>query len=173
MIVGEDILLRAPEPSDVDMMYLWENDASSWKDGRVRAPMSHQALWDYVANYNADVLTAGQGRFVIMAGQTAVGIIDLFNVDIYNRRAETGIYIDKNSRGKGYASRSLQLLFDYSFNTLGLHQLYAVVLASNKASRKAFERAGFTSSGRLRSWVRVDSLSYIDAVVYQRLSGVD
>lgn len=169
MIAGENISLRAPEPSDVDMMFLWENDATAWVDGRVRAPMSRQALWDYVANYDADILAAGQGRFVIVANQTPVGIVDLFNIDVYNRRAEIGIYIDRLHRHLGYGSEAIGLLYRYAMDMLGLHQLSAIVLADNIASRRTFEKASFTTSGRLRSWVRTDSRHYTDALLYQRL----
>lgn len=169
MISGEHISLRAPEPSDLDMMYLWENDETAWIDGRVRAPMSRQALWEYINNYDADVLSVGQCRLVIMCDQTLVGTVDLCNIDLYNRRAEVGIYIDRTHRGHGYAAEAIELVYRYGKDMLGLHQLYAVVIADNKASCRTFEKAGFMTSGRMRSWVRIDSRHYADVLLYQRL----
>lgn len=171
MITDGVIFLRAPEPSDVDCLYFWENDSRSWNDGRVRAPMSRHILWQFVRDYNPDVLAAGQGRFMIcleQAGGVAAGMIDLYDVDALNRRAGIGIYIGAEFRKQGLAARALELLAGYSAKELGLHQLWAVAGVRNTASGSLFERCGFKVSGRLKSWIRVGE-SYGDAFVFQRL----
>lgn len=170
MLSDSNIILRAPEPADVDAMFRWENDSLSWAYGRTRAPMSRHSLWEYVNGYSADVMREGQGRFIIVDAATAaaLGCIDLYEVDVLNRRAGVGIYIECDDRGKGVASSALELLCDYCQRELGLHQLWAVMGAENQPSRALFRRCGFKECGRLRSWIRRGE-HYGDALIAQRL----
>lgn len=170
MITDGRITLRAPEPSDVDAMFRWENDATSWTSGRTRAPLSRHALWEYVDNYTADITVSDQARFIItdVSSSQPVGCIDLYDLDMLNRRAGVGIYIDASERRKGYGRLALDLLCGYAQRELGLHQLMAVIVADNQPSRSLFRESGFKECGRLRSWVRCGE-HYTDAFVVQRL----
>ena len=170
MISDSLISLRAPEPDDVDAMYRMENDPAIWADGRSRAPVSRQLLWDYCTNYNPDLFAVGQLRMMVIdrASGEAAGMIDLYDADAINRRAGIGVIIDTTFRGKGYGAASLALLTHYAASQLGLHQLWAIAAAANEPSRRLFEAAGFCVSGRLRSWVRVGR-NYGDAFIYQRI----
>lgn len=168
MITGDKITLRAPELCDVDAMFLWENDRSVWPHGRTRAPMSRQMLWEYVSNYDADVLAAGQARMVMDSGGEAVGMVDLYDIDVLNRRAGVSIMVGKAYRNAGYGLEALTMLAEYAREDLGLHQLWAVVSSVNAPSRALFAAAGYSVSGCLRSWVRVGE-HYTDAYMYQLL----
>ena len=44
MLRGENINLRALEPSDLDVLYNWENDTSIWKVSQTIAPFSKNIL---------------------------------------------------------------------------------------------------------------------------------
>lgn len=170
MLTDGTISLRAPEPNDIDDMYVWENDASVWTDGCVRAPMSRKALYDYINSYNPDPCAAGQLRLIVELNttETPIGMIDLFDFDPLNRRAGVGILLDSAHRGKGYGTATLRLLCDYARIHLGLHQLWAIVSRTNQPSLSLFASAGFKSCGSLRSWIRIGE-SYSDALFYQRL----
>lgn len=170
MLTDGTITLRAPEPSDIDMLYLWENDSSIWEEGAVRAPMSRKMLFDYVNNYNPDPNAAGQMRMVIALNATgdAIGCLDLYDYDALNRRSGVGIVIDESHRNRGYGIASLELLAEYCRRSLGLHQLWAIVSRSNDSSLALFKRAGFRSCGSLKSWIRTGD-SYRDALFLQRL----
>lgn len=166
------IILRAPEPADVDAIYRWENDEDSWTSGLVRQPMSRHRIWEWVTNAEAD-LTAdnGQARFIISSSDdpaTAIGCVDLEDYDWINRRCAVGVYIEPQWRRSGFALSALRLVADHCRQMLGIHQLYAVVAADNAASRALFAAAGFETTGRLRSWIRIGE-SYTDAYFYQLL----
>lgn len=170
MLTDGTITLRAPEPHDIDIMYMWENDASIWTDGSVRAPMSRKMLFDYVNGYNPDPNATGQLRMIITlcdSGET-IGCIDLYDYDALNRRSGVGIVIDKAFRGRGYGRHSLELLAEYCRESLGLHQLWAIVSRKNQPSLSLFEKSGFRSCGSLRSWIRVGT-SFHDALFFQRI----
>lgn len=170
MISNGTIELRAPEPFDIDDMYRWENDESIWAEGSQRAPMSRKTLADYVNCYNPDPNAAGQLRLVIELSDTgeAIGCVDLYEYDSFNRRSGVGIVIDSAHQHKGYGRMALCLLADYARKHLGLHQLWAIVSRENAASGAMFEACGFRSCGSLRSWIRIGT-TWHDALMYQLL----
>lgn len=175
MSVSDDgvggLRLRAPEPDDVDAMYVWENDAECLGHGGTRTPLSRHSLWEYVMNYDGDIARTGQLRLMICedGGEgRAVGAVDLTDYDAVNRRASVGIVVDKDLRNRGVAKATLACLCDYASTHLGLHQLWATVRVDNVASVALFRSAGFGITGRLRSWMRVGE-SFVDAFVFQRL----
>ena len=170
MLTDGVIVLRAPEPADIDAMYLWENDPQIWAEGAVRTPMSRQMLHDFVMCYNPDPNSAGQLRLIIEEVETheAVGCVDLYEYDAANRRAGVGIVIMPNWQRKCLATRALKLLANYCHESLGLHQLWAIAGRTNEASVRLFETCGYRSCGSLRSWIRRGE-TYSDALMFQHL----
>lgn len=170
MLSDNSIRLRALEPDDLDMLYLWENDTSIWRYGNNIAPFSRKMLADYIDSYDSDIFKSLQLRFMIVSVDTdvPVGMIDLYDFDAVNRRAGVGIMVDEAHRSKGYAADALNLLCRYCYDRLGMHQLYAMVAIDNVPSISLFQNGGFKISGKLRSWLRQGE-SYIDAYILQRL----
>lgn len=170
MISDDKIKLRAPEPDDIDCMYIWENDPVIWADGALRAPMSRKMLSDFVNYYNPDPASAGQLRLIIedTSNGMAIGCIDLYEYDSVNRRAGVGVVISREHQSKGFATRALNLMCNYCQVALGLHQLWAIISRTNYASLKLFSKCDFETCGNLRSWIR-NGTSYTDALIMQRL----
>jgi diamine N-acetyltransferase len=48
MINGKNILLRALEPSDIDLMYEWENDTDFWPVSGTLTPFSRYTMEQFV-----------------------------------------------------------------------------------------------------------------------------
>lgn len=163
------ITLRALEPIDVDTLYRWENDPEVWDVGCTLAPYSRKQLWDYIDNYDGDIFSAKQLRLMIAlpSGET-VGTVDLYDFDPANSRCAVGILIAPEYRRKGYALHALGMLAGHCRRHLSLHQLYCIAGADNTPSRALFEAAGYTISGRLRSWLRTSG-TYTDAYLYQKM----
>lgn len=163
------ITLRALEPIDVDTLYRWENDPAVWGVGSTLAPYSRKQLWDYIDSYDGDIFSAKQLRLMIAlpSGET-IGTIDLFDFDATNSRCAVGILIANEYRRQGYGLQALEAIANYCRTTLSLHQLYCIVGIDNIPSRALFEKAGYTASGRLRSWIRRAG-TYTDAYIYQKM----
>lgn len=170
LLQNEKITLRALEPTDLDVLYRWENDTSLWEIGSSITPYSRKQLWDYIENYDGDIYNARQLRLMIIsnASGNAAGTIDLYDFDATNRRAALGILIDPEYSRQGYGSAAVELMLEYSKTTLGIHQIYVYVPVDNKPSIRLFRNCGFKSSGCLRSWLR-RSGSYADVAVMQHL----
>ena len=118
-IEGRTIRLRAVEPEDADLMYVWENDCDVWAVSGTTEPFSHYQMQRFVERHRdtIGVLGDGQLRLIVETRQEArpVGAIDLFEYDPIHRRAGVGILIyERSDRGRGYASDALEALCRYA-----------------------------------------------------------
>ena len=85
------------------------------------------------------------------ANARPIGNVDLHEIDHRNRTAEFGIAIgEPDARGKGYGTEAAQLILDYAFTALGLHNVMLLVFAYNLAGIRAYSKAGFKEFGRRR-----------------------
>lgn len=170
ILTGKRLRLRAPEPDDIDFLYILENSDSAEGSGFVAAPVSRSMLHNYIDTYNADINSDGQLRLVIedIATGRAIGTADISDYDRRDRRGFVGIIITEGFRQQGYATEALDMLCQYAESTLGMHQLAAIVALDNEASKALFTACSFKPAGRLRSWLR-RRRSYADAIMFQRL----
>jgi diamine N-acetyltransferase len=145
MIKGKKITLRALELADAELLYQWENDMTLWHLSNTLTPFSKFTLEQYILNAHQDIFTIKQLRLMIdlVEENKTIGSIDLFDFDPNHRRAGLGILILRDYRGKGYASEALDLMIDYGFQTLKLHQLFCNIGVSNKESLNLFTKKKF------------------------------
>ena len=153
MLRGENINLRALEPSDLDVLYNWENDTTIWKVSQTIAPFSKNILAKYLENAHQDIFTAKQLRLMIEKDNTPIGTIELFDFDPVNLRCGIGIWIvDKENRRKGYAKEALLLIINYAFTNLHLNQIYCNISSRNQASINLFGSLDFQLVGVKAKW---------------------
>ena len=173
LLKNETILLRALEPEDLDFLYRWENEAELWQHGSTLTPYSRFALRDYLSNaLEEDIFQSRQLRLMIVeiSSQQPVGTIDVYDFDPTHLRAGVGILIDKNFRRKGLGLQALQLMHEYAFRVLLLHQLYAYVPKDNTRSCQLFRKSGYEESGLLKSWLKTAN-GYSDVYFMQCILG--
>ncbi|MDE6522058.1 MAG: GNAT family N-acetyltransferase [Muribaculaceae bacterium] len=152
--MDREIKLRAVEPDDARMMYEAENDEAAWVYSDYLAPLSHELLLQYALSYDADPFRSGQLRLIIETGNAPAGILDLFDISARHLRADTGIYIFPDFRGRGIGRVALEAAKEYSKKRLGLHQLTATVAHSNAIAKQAYQKAGFKLTGTRPDWLR-------------------
>ena len=144
---------RALEPEDITLLYRWENDLDINEISLSKVPFSKYILEQYISHAKMEIQEAGQVRLISENSEdTAIGCVDLYDYNAVDRRAGIGILIDKDFRGLGYGSIAIQLIKNYAFNVLGLHQLYCSVGASNTASLNLFVSVGFEKIGLRKEW---------------------
>jgi diamine N-acetyltransferase len=120
-------------------------------------------------NAHQDIYEAKQLRMAICQDEDfpALGLIDLFDFDPQNRRAGIGIVIQSiENRKQNIGSEALQLLVNYAFYNLNLHQLYANIATENTASIALFTKFGFEKIGVKKEWTLVSG-SFKDEALYQ------
>ncbi|MFO7669070.1 MAG: GNAT family protein [Bacteroidales bacterium] len=152
----DHISLRALEPEDLEILYLWENDPSVWPLSGTLVPYSRYVLKQYLQNAGKDIFEQKQLRLIIELREEKrpVGAIDLFDFDPFHRRAGVGVLIaGGEDRMKGYAGEALETLKRYCFEVLGLHQLWCNITAGNHPSIRLFQSAGFTLAGEKKEWL--------------------
>ena len=80
-----------------------------------------------------------------------IGNIGFTHIDFINHTAEMGIFIgNKDYWGKGYGAEAIELLLDFGFNILNLHNINLKVYSYNKPAIKCYQKVGFKEVGRLR-----------------------
>jgi len=170
-LFGEKIFLRALEPSDVELLYQWENDPEIWKISQTLTPYSKYTLKQFIDSAQEDIFAARQVRFMInvMHTKQTVGILDIFDIDFLNSRAGMGILIDKNFRNQKIGKEAIEVAVNYLFNTLLFHQIYCNVLSNNSISLKLFEKCGFSVIGIKKDWTKTQH-GFEDVVMLQRIN---
>jgi diamine N-acetyltransferase len=155
---GKNIYLRALEPEDLDFIHTIENDESIWEISNTITPYSKFLIKQYLEHSHKDIFEVKQLRLVISNYENEpLGMIDLFDFDFKNARAGVGILVkEPKNRQLGYGREAIQLLINYSFTHLDLHQLYCNISEDNEASVKLFESQGFIKIGLKKEWNYVD-----------------
>jgi len=168
MIKGENIVLRAPEPEDLDFMLDCENSRENWLVSETIKPFSRRTLRNYLLSPQS-IEDYKQIRWVAEIEKKPVGILDFFDWDKQNQRIGIGIWVRPDNRGKGIANEMLLLGIEYAFSTLMTNQIYAHILSNNKESEKLFQKAGFSKSGTKEAWIRFQD-GWLDQHIYQKMS---
>lgn len=164
------ISLRAIEPDDIELLYQWENNMEIWNVSNTKTPFSKYILAEYIKESAKDIYQTKQLRLIIQNEKTEpVGAVDLFDFDPYHMRAGIGILIhNEENRNQGYATDTLNAIFSYAVEALGLKQIYANISAKNAASIHLFEKVGFTQSGIKKNWLKTLT-GWEDEVMLQKM----
>ncbi|MGS2725873.1 GNAT family N-acetyltransferase [Psychroserpens sp. BH13MA-6] len=151
---GDHIYLRALEPEDLEFIHEIENDQSIWDISNTITPYSKFLIKQYLENAHKDIFEVKQLRLMICDKSDAtIGLIDLFDFDVSNKRAGVGILIkDVKNRQQGFGKEALKLLIDYCKSHLDLHQLYCNISEDNNNSLKLFKNQGFQIIGLKKDW---------------------
>ena len=164
------IALRPLEPEDIGLLYQWENDMDIWEVSNTKTPFSKHILAQYIIESAKDIYETKQLRLIIQNEKLEpVGAIDLFDFEPYHLRAGVGILIhNKQDQNKGYATDALFALSKYTFEVLGLKQLYANISADNETSIKLFEKCGFEKAGTKKNWLKTVT-GWKDEILFQKI----
>lgn len=166
---GENIYLRALEPSDLDFLYHLENEETLWEVSNTIAPYSRFILNEYLENSHRDIYDVKQLRLVICRNKDTepIGFIDLYDFDPKHSRVGVGIVIfSDGDRRKGFASEALNLTCNYAFKHLNVHQVFAGITEGNDGSISLFESAGFERNGFKKDWIFSDG-NFKSEYIYQ------
>lgn len=164
---GKNINLRALEPIDLDFLFSVENNESFWEISSTQTPFSKYILQKYIENAHQDIYEAKQYRFVICNTQNIpVGMIDLFDFNPQHKRVGVGILILPEYQGNGFGSEALEMVIDYAFTYLNVHQIFANITAENKKSITMFEKFNFEKVGIKKDWIYTND-SFKDEILYQ------
>ena len=91
--------------------------------------------------------------YLVLNENEALGVVNLTNLDIENKRAYWGIYTSPQ-RISPHSSESIKDAFlKLAFQSIELNTLKLEVLETNQRAIRFYHRSGFTEEGRLRNFI--------------------
>ena len=131
-------------------------DYVDWlNDPKIVAQTEQAGLWHTIESVRAYVAFTLQSpdaaMWRIMLSGAYVGNVRLSSIHPVHRRAALGLIIGAaEARGKGVGPRAIALVTAHAFEGLELNKVFAGMFASNRASRRAFEKAGYALEATLQ-----------------------
>ena len=143
--------VRSWKKSDVDAVVRYGNNLNVWRNLRDRFPhpYTREAAREWIEFARA---CKPETDFAIeVAGEAAGGIGLKPGIDVERFSAEIGYWVGEPFWGKGIATAALTAAVGHAFRELGMIRIFAVPFATNLASARVLEKAGFTSEAVMRS----------------------
>lgn len=157
--------VRSWRPDDLGSLVANADNRNIWLNLRDRFPhpYTRRAGREFI---RLAMSQRPETMFAIAVDDEAVGGIG-FTVltDVERVSAEIGYWLGELYWGRGFVTEALVAITRYAIDTCGLTRVYALPFASNTASCRVLEKAGYTLEARLRrSAVKdgqiVDQLQY-------------
>jgi len=164
-----DYVLRNWEFEDAPSIAKYANNRKIWlnlRDG-FPYPYSVRDAETFISKVSkASPVTV----FTIATDTEAIGSIGLtLGSDVHRFTAEMGYFLGEPFWGKGIMPRAVRYLTRWAIRELGLHRISAEPYATNIASHRVLEKAGFSREGRLRSSAFKNG-KVVDQIVFSCLS---
>lgn len=102
---------------------------------------------------------------IVVNGDAAGGIGFILHEDVARRSVEIGYWLGEAYWGRGIATGAVRAVSDHIFATFDVCRIYATVFASNPASVRVLEKAGYAYEGRQRKAV-TKNRETLDALMY-------
>jgi RimJ/RimL family protein N-acetyltransferase len=152
-IIGNKIILRAIEESDLPKLHKWSNDSNLWDmlDGW-HFPSSYSNIVEWFNNIRIDNLNQ---RFAIEVEKIGlVGTANLVDIDWKNNHAFHGMMLgDLSVRGMGIGYDTIMTIMKYAFDELHLERLNGSMIEYNEASLDVYcRKCNWKIEGRQRNW---------------------
>jgi ribosomal-protein-alanine N-acetyltransferase len=93
------------------------------------------------------------------AGDRLIGRVALSNIVRGPwQNATLGYWIDKDSLGRGHATRAVGLALRFAFEYAGLHRVQPAIIPRNTRSVRVAEKAGFRLEGRALRYLKINGV---------------
>jgi len=130
--------LRPVEKKDYEKILEWRNDP----DVRTNSLTQHIISIDEHIVYWTEFLKNRENfAFIVTHGNEDIGVLKLKNIN--KTTYEIDIFLSNNSRNKGLGPQILKIVKEIAVQK-GIKRLIAKIKYDNEASKKAFERGGFS-----------------------------
>ena len=171
ILQGKKINLRRPVPSDAEAILKYASDTAVARFLPLMPypyTLADAHAWIKFARRSRQKDTAYEFGIEHREHQRIIGGIGLKNINREDRNAEVGYCVAKEFWRQGIVSEALELILRFSFRTLRLHRVYAVVHEKNVASFKLLDKRGFVREGTWRQGSRFTG-RYCDVYAYGML----
>jgi ribosomal-protein-serine acetyltransferase len=119
----------------------------------------------YIDNSKQRYANHVETGYIIMANDSMIGRIGVYNIDMHNKHASIGYWLDQQWMGKGIITNACKAVITLAFKELGLNRIEIRCGTENYKSQAIAERLGFKKEGIIRQGEFVNS-RFIDLLVY-------
>lgn len=163
-----DVCIRSFRPDDAERLVREAGSRAVWLTLRDRFPHPYTAA-DAAAFLAAVAAQDPESDFAIAGDGGVIGGIGVQRQpDVHRLSAEIGYWLGEAHWGRGIATRAVRAFTAWLFASTPLERLHAFVFATNPASARVLEKAGYQFEGRLRRAVIKDG-RLLDQLVYAAL----
>lgn len=166
---GERVYLSPMRVEDFDQHYRWDHDRELvyLDDNYFRPKHYGKAKESFEKRIEADDMMP----FVIVLKATGevIGLMELYDVDNYERKCYWGIILEKPFWRQGIGTEVGTLMLKYVFEELGFRRLKAYTHSGNPGSMAFHEKLGFVREGVLRQEYFFGG-EFVDGIDYAMLA---
>ena len=166
----ERCAVRSFRDTDAEELARHANSRQVWLQLRDRFPhpYSVEDAHEFIACVRS---TTPQTAFAVTVEDATVGAIGvMLRDDVERCSAEVGYWLGEPHWGRGIASCALVGFTRFAFVAYAVERLYGVPFASNVASCRVLEKAGYVLEGRMRRSAIKDGVVQ-DQLLYAALRG--
>jgi RimJ/RimL family protein N-acetyltransferase len=167
------VLLREWRDDDRDALVEMANDDSVQRWTRVPSPYARDDADHWFALTRTTRAAGHQAAFAVVDAESdeLLGSIDLRVNPSDPAIGELGYMVGPRARRRRVATRAVELLTRWAFDTLGLVRMEILVDPRNAPSVRVAEAAGYTREGLLRSYRPSRDGGRLDLAIYARFPG--
>lgn len=158
-------LIRSWVPTDAPSLAENANNRAIWMNLKDRFPhpydLEHAEGWITYCS-----LEEPESNFAIDVDGRAVGAVGFeHRDDIWRRSVEFGYWLGQPYWGRGIATEVARAMREWAFASWDIDRVWAGVFASNAASARVLEKAGFAFEARLKRSAVKDGKT-VDELIY-------
>jgi RimJ/RimL family protein N-acetyltransferase len=166
------VTLREWSDEDRDALVELANDETIRRWTRVPSPYTSRDAHQWFALTRSTRAAGHQAAFAVTSadGGELLGSIDLRVNPADPAIGELGYMVGPRARGRGVATRAVELITTWAFETLGIDRMEILVDPRNDPSVRVAEAAGYAREGVLRGYrpSRREN-GRLDLAIYARL----
>ena len=161
-----DYIIRAAKKSDAEAYRVLRLSALENNPEAFGSSYEESQLLDvdYFRNRIPD--SASENLMIVLdSGTELLGMMGFMRYDRLKKRHASvisGIYLEPNARGQGFAKKMLAHIMEHAKGLEGLRQIQLSVTAGNQAAIKLYESFGFTI------WGTEAESSYVGGIYYDQ-----
>jgi RimJ/RimL family protein N-acetyltransferase len=170
--LGDGVVqLREWHAEDRDALVEIAGDEEIRRWTRVPSPYSQRDAEEWFALTRTTRAAGHQAAFAMVDAETGelLGSIDLRMNPADPAIAELGYMVGPRARGRGVATRGVEILTEWAFESMGVERMEILVDPRNEPSLKVAEAAGYVREGVLRGYRPSRNGGRLDLTMYARL----